>query len=165
MVLGKFLGLLITIQIFNLPWSLKEYTNSFFTVGATLRSEDIATATSYSDLIMYMFLAIMFSILVIRAVYFHSTHVSPTLVAKLVDKNLLNLVKSSYDIYHSAFVWLVFSWIANILILINVFSSKTFLWVAIVCTTSSLILTTMLIQDVYKEIENIKKHPGEYVWF
>jgi hypothetical protein len=164
MVLGKFLGIVLAIQFFGISWSVKDYANSIFEVGALVRQEDIATVTSYSDLLMYALLAIFFSWNIFRAIYFHNTHVKPTLVVKLANHNLLSLVKDSYQIYHSAAVWLLFTWISNVLIIINAFMGKTYTWIAVAATLFSILLTALLLQDVQREIENIKQHPGQYEW-
>ncbi len=164
MILSKFLGVVLTIRVLNIPWTLKEYTNSLFSVGAALRAEDIATVTSYSDLVMYMSLAIFFSFSIIQAIYLHNSHVKPTLVLKLSNRNLLNLIKDSYEIYHSSVIWLIFTWIANVLIIVNTVIGRTYPWIAIACTISSVVLTTLILQDVHREIDNIKKHPGQYTW-
>lgn len=164
LVAGKFLGLILTFQLFGIGWSLKQYAESFFSIGTSVRLEDLALATSYSDLFMYVFIALFFSFSVIRAVFFHASHVKPSLVIKLANKNLLNLIQSSYKVYNYAFVWLLFAWIGNILILVNVTRGTTYLWVGIVVTISSIVLSVILLEDLYKEIENIKNHPGKYKW-
>lgn len=164
MVLGKFLGVLFVIRVFNLPWSIKEYTNNIFSFTVTQQPNDIALVTSYSDLVMFIFIAVGFSITIFRAIYLHTTHIKPTLVSKLANKNLLSLIQNSYEIYHSSFVWLLFTWIANVIIVVNSLAGRTYGWVAVVSVVSSMILTAILLQDVYKEVENIKHKPGEYIW-
>jgi len=164
MIIGKFIGIIITIQLFNLPWSIKEYTNDIFSLTTSVNPTDLQTVTSYSDLIMFSIIALFFTFTIIRAVYLHSTHVKPTLVTQLADKNLLNLIQSSYEIYHSSAVWLLFSWIATILIGINTLAGKTYSWIGIAALVTSILLTVILLGDVYREIEHIKHNPGEYNW-
>lgn len=164
MIVGKFLGVVFLVEIFNITWSVKEYSSSIFAYTSTLHKEDLLFVTSYSDLVMYIFLAITFTWIVIRAVYFHNTHVKPELASKLVNKNMLDLVRNSYDIYHQAASWLFFTAITNAVILVNVFTGKTYIWIGIITTLYTILLTVLLLQDVYREIENIKKHPGQYTW-
>lgn len=164
MIIGKFVGIVLTIQIFNLPWSIKEYTNNMFSLSTVVEAGDVNTVYSYSDLIMYFLIALFFTAVIIRAVYLHSSHIKPTLVAQLANKNLLSLIQNSYEIYHSAVIWLLFTWIANVIIIINALSGKTFGWVAIATTLTSVMLTIVLLQDVYREVENIKHNPGQYQW-
>ena len=164
LILGKLVGVLLTLWYFNIPFSLRDYFSNIYSLRFIVQEESIKSVTSYSDLIMYIVIAVFFSITIIRAVFLHNTHVKPTLVTKLANSNLLRLVQSSYDIYHASTVWLIFLWVANIIVLINVFSGNTMAWVLIFCTISSVLLTAALLQDVFKEIESIKHKPGEYQW-
>lgn len=164
LVAGKFFGIILTLNLFGISWSIKEYTDSFFSFQTAVRAEDLALVTSYSDLFMYLTIAVFFSFSVIRAIFFHSSHVKPSLVIKLANKNLLSLIQTSYKVYNFASVWLVFAWIANILVLVNVFRGASYPWVGILVTLCSVILSILLLEDMYKEIENIKKHPGSYKW-
>lgn len=164
MIVGKFLGVVFIVEMFNISWTVKEYSSSILGYSSTLSQDDLEFVTSYSDLVMYLFLAVTFTWIVIRAIYFHNTHVKPELAASLANKNMLDLVRNSYDIYHSAASWLFFTAISNALILVNVFAGKTFVWIGIVTTMYTILLTVLLLQDVYREIENIKKHPGQYTW-
>jgi len=164
MIASKFVGILLSIKILNIPWSIKDYTNSILTVTTFLRKEDISTVTSYSDLAMYFALASLLTFNIVKAVYLHNTHLRPNLILQLARRNLLSLITGSYEIYHSCTVWITFTWIANILILINVLTERTYIWIGLICTISTLVLTWVLAQDVYREIDNIRKHPGEYSW-
>lgn len=164
MVVSKFLGVILAIEFFNIQWSIKDYASSIFSIGTIVRPEDLATVTSYSDIIMLTALVLFFSFAVVRAVFFHSTHVRPTLLLKLATNNLLNLVRDSYEIYHNATIWLVFLLIADVLVWINVALGRTYLWIGIVGAISTIVLGVILAHDVYTEVQNIKNHPGEYKW-
>jgi hypothetical protein len=164
MVIGKFLGVILTNKLFSIPWSVQEYSDSLFSFGTVAKAEDISKISSYSDLVMYIFISTLFLVNVVRAIYFHNTHIKPNLILKLANSNLLKLVTSSYEIYHAGFAALLFLWTSVILIWVNVFSDKTYLWVGIVTLFFTIALSIVLLNDVYREVENIKKHPGRYQW-
>ncbi len=165
MILSKAIGIFVLTKILDIPISLTQYSDNLFSIGGqSLSLTDVKFITSYSDLIMYTVLAIIFSLNIFRAIYLHNSHIKPTLVTKLADNNLLNLIKDSYEIYHSATAWLGFTVLANAVILVNVINGVTYLWVGILTVIISALLTVLLLQDVHKEIENIKKHPGQYNW-
>ena len=113
---------------------------------------------------MYATVALGMLFVIIRAVYLHNSHIKPTLVARLANYNLLTLVRDSYDVYHSAAVWLIFTWVANTVIIINAIAGQSFSWVAVIATFISIVSTLVLFQDVYKEIENIRRKPSDYQW-
>ena len=163
MVLGKLAGVLFSIWFLNIPFTIRDYFSNFYSLRFVVREEDLQAVTSYSDLVMYSIVAIFFSSMIIRAVFFHQTHISPSMIMRLANKNLLKVVQNSYEIYHSATIWLLFLWISNIIILINVLAGNSFSWVGLLVTFSTLFLSVLLIQDVYREVENIRRKPGDYV--
>jgi len=163
MLVSKFIGILLSIQIFNISWVVQQTPNNIFSFQTVLSSQDAITVTSYSDMLMFCVLALGFTINILRAVFLHKSHVSLDLLTRLAHKNLLNLIKSSYEIYHSAFIWLVFMWIAALMILNNTFSQAIFPWVGIVALLTSTLLTVIFFQDVYKELEYLRQHPGKYL--
>jgi len=158
MILGKVAGLCFANTVFNLNWGITSDPNNFFSVNiqyATLAEQ--ITATSYSNLIMYLFVFIGFLVILLRALYFNSSHISPSLVAKLATNNLLNLITDSFEIYKKASVWLVILWLALFALLINVIIGKAYPWTGILCIMCTFITTTVLLKDVSREISIARK--------
>jgi hypothetical protein len=161
MVIGKLIGLIITVNIFSLPWTVTEIPNALLSNRPGFLPQDIVTASTYSDLIMYLVLAIGFSVIIVLATKFHETHIHPQLLARLSNNNLMGLVKSSFDIYHAASIWLVFIWISVGVIWVNVALGKTTGATGLLTLGTNIILTVILLQDVYQEIELSKKNLGQ----
>ncbi len=164
LILSKFLGILITIRIFNIAWSLRDYSTSVFAVSTVLRAEDVITVTAYSDLFMYIVVAFFFSIAVFRTIYLHNTHPSEMVILSLAKFNLLNLIKDSYTVYGMAGGWWIFMVLSNFLIWINIIAEKSYSWIGIVTTAATLFLSLVLFIDVYREISLVRKHPSKYQW-
>jgi hypothetical protein len=160
MVIGKLFGLVLTINVFALPWTVQDIPQSFFSIRPGLLAEDVILANSYSDIIMYAVLALGFSIVLLQATHFHDTHIHPRLLVRLANNNLMGLVKSSYDIYHAATIWTMFIWLAAAIIWVNVAVGKTYLWVGLAVLIANTVFTTILLQDVYQEIELSKRNLG-----
>jgi hypothetical protein len=162
MVVGKFLGLLFTVRIFNLPIALTEVQGSIFSVRPEVLPENLVLISTYSDIAMYLVVAAGFSVVLLQATHFHDTHIKPSLLIKLSNYNLLGLVKSSFNIYHLAAIWLVALWLTSGLVMLNAAVGKTEGWVGITCVFASIIFTSILLQDVYKEIEIARRNLGKY---
>lgn len=162
MVVGKFVGLIVTIQIFALPWALRDVPDSIFSLRPVLLPADAILASTYSDAFMYVIISIGFSFVLAKATHFHETHIRPSLLVKLSNHNLLGLVQSSFDVYHAAAVWSVFLWLTSIVVWFNALIGRTEAWVAVIVFISTIIFTTLLLQDVYKEIELSKKRLGNF---
>lgn len=163
MIVSKFVGIVVIIQLLNIEWSIRETPNNIFSFQTVLSTENVLQVTSYSDLLMYLILALGFSVNIFRAVFLHNSHISFEFVSKLASNNLMSLIKNSYEIYHSASIWLVFMWVATLIIIGNVFSGSVYQWVGLASILTSVLLTIVFLQDVYKEIEYVKKHPAEYL--
>jgi len=163
-ILSKFIGILLVTQFFGIAWSFRDYTGSIFAVTTVLNVDDIAIVTGYSDLFMYIIAALFFSIAVFRAIFFHNTHTSEMVILSLSKLNLLNLIKDSYTVYGMTAGWWIFMVLSNFLIWVNIAMGKSFEWIGIVATLSSLVLSLVLFLDVYREISLIRKHPSKYEW-
>lgn len=162
LVLGKLLGISLSASLFNI--TIQEYSTSYFGITPLVSNQDLAVLTSYSDLFMYSFVAGIFTIILLRSIFLHDTHMKPKVASVLAKNNLIFLMQNSYNIYHSAFIALIFTLIANFLILFNVVSGQTFLWVFLVTAIYTALLIFGLAYDAYQEIRNIRQKPGKYEW-
>ena len=157
MILGKVLGVYLVAKFFNLEWALQNSTSTFFSLRPVFAEKDLVMVSSYSDLIMFLFVLLGLSFTIFRAIYLHSSHVDPRLVAKLATNNLLDLIKDSFDVYHEAAIWLVFAWASVATIFLNVLLEKTYVWVGLVGLISVLGFSLILLRDVGKEVEVSRK--------
>jgi len=164
LIIGKLVGIFVAIKLYNIPLTTKEYANQLFSTVGVATYSDLVHITSFSDIIMYLSVATYFSIILFRAIYFHDSHVKPSLVAKLATHNLLKLIQTSYQIYHKAFISIVFVLIANALIILNVFQNTTHVWIALISGIFTISLMLGLLYDVYREVNRIQNKPGKYDW-
>jgi hypothetical protein len=107
---------------------------------------------------MFIFVFVGFFFILLRALYFHSSHVAPSTIAKLATNNLLNLISDSFEIYRIASVWLVILWLALVALLINVILGLAYSWTAALTTLCTIFATLLLFKDIAKEIEMAKKN-------
>lgn len=162
MICGKVAGLWFVNTVFNLNWGIQTDPNNFFSVKIIYENSSAQiTAASYSNLVMFLFVFFGFTIVLIRAVFFHSSHISPRLVAKLATNNLLNLITDSFEIYYKATVWVFMLWLAFFTLLVNVLIGRAYAWTGGLAFMTSLLATIILLRDVSKEIhlarQNINK--------
>lgn len=166
LVVSKVIGLVVVITIFQLPWDLLS-AGGLLGVGITpvMRPEHVALASTYSDLVMLVLMGLGFSFVLARATIFSHHRISPRMLVKLSNANLMGLVKSSYDVYHHASIWLMFMWIAVITIWLNVALLKTELWVGLAAFITVIAITSILLQDVSREINLSRKSLGKFKAF
>jgi hypothetical protein len=163
MVVSKLIGLAVTISVFKLPWSLVQVADGlgFSSITPAVNLKDLGTISTYSDLIMLVIMSLCFSVVLLQVTVLHQKQIKPSLLVRLSNANLMGLVKSSYDIYQTASIWLLFLWITTITIGFNSFLGKTEVWVGVVAFAAASIFTTLLLQDVYKEIKISRKTLGK----
>ncbi len=167
LVVSKFIGLIATVAIFNLDWAIVQFGDGLGrpVVSPSIAPADIVLASTYSDLILMVIMAAGFSIILARATFLHQKNIKPSLLIKLSNANLMGLVKSSYDIYNTASIWLIFIWIGILTVFLNIVLLKTEIWVGIVALISGVVFTTLLLQDVSREISLSRKNLGKHQAF
>ncbi len=163
MICGKVAGLWLSNNLFKLNWGIETNPNDFFSVRIIYDSiNDKIIASSYSNLIMFISVFIGFLIVLTRALFFHSSHISPRIIAKLATNNLLSLITDSFEIYYKASVWLFMLWLAFIVIFINALLGDVFIWTLAISFITSVLATTILLRDVAKEISLAKQNISKF---
>jgi hypothetical protein len=158
LMLAKFGGIYFSAALFNINLNLEAQSGSLVFFQTTVKSSDLILVSSYSDLFMFLAIAIGMSIILIQALYLHDSHISSNTINKLAKYNLLSMMRSSWELYHGGVIWLVFLYIANIIILINCTRGLTQLWALLVATIFSLSYSIIFFKDLYAEIELSKNH-------
>ncbi|MBU0975645.1 MAG: hypothetical protein ABIE03_03565 [Patescibacteria group bacterium] len=164
MICGKVAGLWFANTVFKLDWGILNDPNNFFSVKVVYPTLDQQiTATSYSNIVMFLFVFIGFLAILIRAVFFSSAKISPKTIAKLATSNLLNLVGDSFEIYFQASVWLIVLWLSLLALLVNVILARAFPWTGVLSLCCTFLATIILLRDVYKEITKAKNNLNKTV--
>jgi hypothetical protein len=150
--IGKLLGILFVAGIFKISveFSLNDYNIFFFKTSVV--GKDLLTLSSYSDLFMFLTIVLGMSIILFRAVVLHDSHISSKTVFKLAKYNLLDLIGTSFELYHSGVIWLVFTWVSSILILLNCIKGSTYVWVLFVAVVFSIFFSIIFARDLISEI-------------
>lgn len=160
MVVAKLVGVFLCIYIFNVQWTVRDYTNSIFTTQTAVELDKLEMVSSYSDLFVLAVISTGVVIQIVRALYLHPNNIQPKLLAKLARRNLLSLVSGSFDIFYHAAVWTIFSWLAAFTIGLNALTGKTNSWLVLIAVLLSISFTIFLLRDVYAQIEIGKKRLG-----
>jgi len=154
LIAAKFGGVLVVNSIIGSSWQLKfSSLMPFLPTFSYSNYQNYLVVNSYSNLLMYLVLVVGCSFVLIQAHFFHSSHISPTLHARLANLRLLSLVSDTFSLYHKGTIWLLFLWLATVLILIQSFLELNYAWIAIVSFLFTLNLSWFFLVDVEQEIE------------
>jgi hypothetical protein len=154
LTLAKIAGLFATIYILNLPFVI--VPKGFLAILPSLNFtnlQDYITAENYSNLAMFAAATLGASIVLIRAHFFHETHIHPKLHARLVSLNLENLIASSYNLYHKAAIWLIFLWLTCAFLFLSTAQGITYWQISALAFIITANFSWVLAIDVEKEVE------------
>lgn len=153
LVLSKVGGIYLAAALFNIQVDLSASSSAFMFFESAVAAKDIVVVSSYSDLFMFMGVALGMTIILVQALYLHDSHVSPKMINELAKRDLLSLIKSSFHLYHSGVIWLAFLWLAAIVILINAINGMTDIWALAVSVIFTISYSIIFLKDLFTEIE------------
>jgi len=158
LILAKFGGVVIVTLIIGSSWQLKFSSALPFLPSVSYPNyQSYLVSNSYSNLLMYLVLVLGCSFVLVKAHFFHSSHISPTLHARLANLRLSSLVSDTFSLYHQGTIWLLFLWLATVLILIQAFLELSYAWIAIVSFLITLNFSWFFLVDIEQEIEIWRK--------
>jgi len=150
--LGKLVGILFVAGIFKIgvEFSLNDY--NIFLFKASVTGDQLLTLSSYSDIFMFLTIVLGMSIILFRALMFHDTHISSKNVFRLAKYNLLDLIGTSFELYHSGVIWIAFTWVSTVIIFLNCTRGITYVWVLFVAVVFSIFFSIIFARDLISEI-------------
>jgi hypothetical protein len=156
LVLAKIVAFWLIISTMNINWTLNFDTKSFLGMYPLIRNEDIMSFTSYTDIIFLSIMLFGLVYYVLAAKFLHNTHINPKIIARLAKYNLLFLIKDNFRLYHEMVMWLIFTWIANFLVLVNSIDGRTMIGIPTFSILFTAFLTVVFIKDACLELEKKK---------
>lgn len=154
LIVAKMVGLYLASLFFNLPFEIK--ANSFlgFLPAVSFANmTDYIQAENYSNIAMFTVASIGTIFMLVRAHYFHASHIHPNLHAKLVRLNLESLIAPSYHLYHQATIWLIFLWLTFGFLTLSSVIGITYPLISIIAFVIAANFSWVFAIDVEKEIE------------
>lgn len=153
LIFAKMLGLYLSVYFFDLTTDIKARQVFGFLPAVHFENPiEYAVAENYSNLSMFIVAAAGTLLVLIRAHYFHQSHIHPKLQAKLARLNLESLISSSYHLYHQAVIWLVFLWLTVGFLVLSSVLGITYPVIAIIAFVVSVNFSWVLAVDIESEI-------------
>ena len=155
LILAKLLGFFLVSYFGNVP-----ITINFKDILGILPSiqfisvSDYIIAENYSNITMFMAVALGTLLVLSRAHFLHESHINPNVHTKIASLNLEKLIAPSYHLYHQAAIWLTFLWLTTVFLgTSTVFLKITHPAVSAVAFIVAVSFTWVLIHDIEKEIK------------
>lgn len=156
LVLGKFLGVILVAKVISAEFRLIS-GEFFFPSFSFTNFAAYETVNSFSNLVMFLAVGLGCAFVLVRAHFFHASHITPKMHIRLLKLGLQGLIAETYQLYHQAAVWLIFLWLATILILVQSFFGLTSAPIAIIGFLITINFSWFLLADIEQEIEIFKK--------
>ncbi len=156
LIASRVISIIIASKYFGVAFKI---TNHGFIVQ---NSYDYVKVNSYSILFMIFMLVIGLSYVVIKSVFFHDSHIKPTITAKLFSIKAESLIQNSYEIYTQGAVWLTYSYMLLMVSGIMLLTNLVYDWVFYIITGVTLLATLLFVFDVEEEMKIKKDKDVEY---
>jgi len=151
LVITKLLSMLALPALLGYQYSV-EWVWTIFPLSFVFETtEQALVVNSYANLVMYGMIFVGFFWVLVKSYHFHDSHIKPRTSAKLSELKMLHLITTSFELYHTAFVWFCFMWLSVIVISIYYLLGLSFIWVFIGTFLVSVLMTYLLIDDLEKE--------------
>ena len=153
LIAGKILGVLLSIYFLDLSFTVRSET---LWILPSIHFADLAgyaKVENFSNLAMFTVAAAGTILVLVRAHFFHESHIHPRLHAKLASLNLESLIAPSYHLYHQAAIWLIFLWLSVGFLVISTLFSVTYGQIAIVAFVVAANFSWLFAIDIEKEVE------------
>jgi len=144
----RFVSMVLLTYLFGIKFAI---SSGGFTFSS---KEDILFINSYSTLAMIVILGTGLLYILIKALYFHDTHISPQLTTKVFHHRLSTLIQSSFELYSQGVIWLIYLYLISTISLILAVFDYVHFWIPVVGFIFSGVATLVLIMDVEKELES-----------
>ncbi len=125
-------------------------------------ASDYTKVNSYSTLIMVGLLMIGISYVLIKSIFFHESHIKPSLTSKLFSLNAQSLIQGSINLYTQGAVWLSYAYLLLIVGGIMTLSNLMYRWVFYVILGVTILATILFISDIEDEIKIEKESKEDY---
>lgn len=154
-IVAKMVGLFLAASFSNLNFTVKNADILKVLPSVQFANiNDYTVAENFSNLAMFVVVALGTLLVLIRAHFFHESHIHPNLQARLAALNLDSLVASSYHLYHQVVIWLIFLWLTTGFLLIStIVLSITYPLISAVAFIVSANFSWIFAMDIEKEIE------------
>ena len=145
-------------QYLGIPFAV---SNSGFVFNTP---SDYLKINSYSIIAMLVTLGIGLCITLAKTFFFHDSHITPKLTAKVFSLKMSSFIQNSFDLYSQGAIWVSYLYLLLLVSGIMALYGLVYTWVFFVNLGISVIGSVLFIIDVEREIKisNLEKTDFDY---
>ena len=154
LIVAKMVGLLAASYFLHLPFTISNRAVLGLLPSVHFTNiQNYTIAENYSNLAMFLAAAAGTILVLVKAHFFHKSHIHPFVHNRLIKLNLENWVTPSYHLYHQAAIWLTFLWLTVGFLTISSFLKITYVPITIIAFVVAANFSWVLALDVEREAE------------
>lgn len=152
LIIGKILGILFTAVVFSLDVSPDDVFSLFKLMFSLDEDEKLILLSSYSDLFMFTILSTGLVVSLFSQVNQASQRLTKNDLELYFQGGVSNLLRTAAKLYGQSLYWMSFIALANLYLLYNTLTGKTYLWIYVVTLLLTISLLLYFYYDFHKEI-------------
>jgi uncharacterized membrane protein YphA (DoxX/SURF4 family) len=125
-------------------------------------SYEYTKVNSYSVVVMTFLLLIGLGYVLSKSVFFHDSHIKPSITTRLFSLKAQSLIQNSYEIYTQGAIWLSYAYLLLVVSGIMTMSGLLYKWVFYLILGVTLLATLLLVLDVEEEVDISKNTKESY---
>lgn len=133
---------------FDMPFNITSNGFVFTSVA------DYIYVNSYSTFSMVLVLTTGLLYILLKSFFFHDTHISPALTAKLFSLRLSVLIQNSFDLYSQGTVWISYGYLLTFVAGFMAMFGLLYAWVFYAALVLTILSTVLFILDIENELGN-----------
>ncbi len=155
-IVSKVVGLYFAISFFNLDFFLETRREQIYSVQLYFVDQaDTLIANSISNIFMLVALGLISTYFLTRYRLSKLAEHNPKILVKLNNLYLMPWVNKKGNSFLKVLVWVLFLWVVAINSIVDTIGGNSFLWIAILSLTISVLSTWVLIRTFEIESEII----------
>ncbi|MBI2598707.1 hypothetical protein HYW40_00595 [Candidatus Curtissbacteria bacterium] len=154
LILGKMAGLFAAVYFLGLGFTVAPA--SFLKVLPTIHFPSYQAyilAENFGNLAMFSLAALGTIFVIVRAHFFHESHIPPQTHARLARLNLESLIAPSGNLYYQAAIWLTFLWLSVGFLIVSTIFKITYPQISIIAFVVAANFSWVFALDVERELE------------
>lgn len=152
LIVTKITSVFLAVYFAKIPFEIKFSSFLVFLPSIKFTNlSDYLLVENFSNVSIFSVCTLGTILVFVRLHYFHESHISPKLHAKLAKFNFESFITTSYHLYHQAAIWLAFTWLTVIFLIVSSFTKVTSIQIPIIAAILAANLTWIFARSIERE--------------
>jgi hypothetical protein len=164
MIVGKFLGIIMTSVIYDLEFFVENNIQGLFSIQILFTSpETTLFVNSISNISMLTLLTLPTIYFIAKTSIYQTSLQNPKTIVKMTKLNILKWITKQDTTFLQIFIWCTFLVISSVVIVVQTLQDLSYTWIGVLAGTISLLCIWGTIRTF--ELETDKIYPKENKYY